>query len=330
MEIEESLDLVRGAVNERNLVPVLTHFCIHEGRIHGSNGRVSINAPFEAYRDEAVVVPAIPFHKAIDKCEWNPIVEFAENHLVIKSKVRKMRRIRLPLSGDTYSKPIVSGTRYEIPPGYREALYRVREFISKDASRPWAMGVLHQDGYLYATNNVVLVRTKFDWPAEWPIVGVPSFAIDELLRITRLSGRPMIPKYIWIDDNSVSYEYENDVWLHSVLYEADWPDVQSMIPDCSDLPKLPHDFRHVTEDMVPFNEDEKFPIVKYSGKRISTLEGDMIAEDELEDEVAEAAFHAIPLQMVLHYAERMDLSPYPKPCPFTGMGLEGVIVGVRI
>ena len=317
-----SLNMVRGAVNEKNLVQVLTHYCIHEGRIYGSNGRLSIEAPFPIFRDDPIVVPAGPFYKAIDKCEQDPIMEFQNEHLLMKSKVRKMRRIQLPLSTEKYDKPVTIGDRYEVPDHYDATLHRIREFVSKDASRPWAMSVLHMDGYLYATNNVVLVRTKIDWPAEYPVFGLPGFTIDEVIRLGT-------PKHIWVSEGSVSFEYEGDVWLRSVLYESEWPDVSSMIPDTSSLPRLPRDFTEVTQDMIPFNEDEKFPVVKYSGKQISTLEGGMLAQDELEDEVAEAAFHAIPLQMVLRYATHMDLTPYPKPCPFKGPDIEGVIVGVR-
>lgn len=324
-EIDMGMALARcrGVVNERHLVTVLTHFCIHEGKIYGSNGRVSMEAPFPVLRDEPIVVPAGPFYKAVDKCEGDPIIEIHDEFLTVKSKVRKMRRIRLPLSLDNYSKPFTTGDRYEMPKFYDTALMRMRHFVSKDASRPWAMSILHQDGYLYATNNIVLVRTEFDWHADLPIFGLPGFAADEVIRLGT-------PDYIWVSENNVSFEYPGGVWLRSVLYEATWPDVASMIPDTSNLPPLPKDFREVTRDMIPFNEDDKFPVVKYDGKIISTLEGGMIAEDELEEGVAEAAFHAVPLTSVLDVATHMDLSPYPKPCPFRGPAIEGVIVGVRV
>ena len=324
-QIVRSLNIVRGAVNEKNLVSVLTHFCIHDGRIYGSNGRVSIDAPFPHLRDEPIVVPADTFYKAVEKCNLDPIMEFVDDFLIMKSRTRKMRRIRLPLSQDAYSIPVTQGDRYELPKKYRQSLILVRDYISKDASRPWAMGVLHTEGYLYATNNVILVRTPFDWPAEFPIFGLPSFAVDEICRL----GLTMEPNYVWASDNQVAFEYDDDVWVRSVLYEANWPDVARMIPDCSNLPIIPKDFKDVTRDMVPFNEDDKFPIVKYSGKMISTLDGNMIASDELDVEMAEAPFHAVPLLMVLNQATRLDLTPYPKPCPFAGTGIEGVIVGVR-
>lgn len=319
----QSLNYVRGAVNEKNLVQLLTHYCIHDGRIHGSNGRISIDAPFPVLRDEPIVVPAGPFYKAIDKCDQDPIIEFDKDALLLKSKVRTMRRIRLPLSQDSYSIPVTSGTRYDVPPQYTQALGRVKDFVSKDASRPWAMGILHMEGYLYATNNVVLVRTPLDWPDEYPIFGLPGFTVDEAIRLGK-------PDALWVTENAVSFEYKaTGVWLRSVLYESQWPDVRKMIPDTSNLPQLPVDFKDVTQDMIPFNEDEKFPIVKYSGKTISTLEGNMLATDELAAEVAEAAFHAVPLSNVLRVATHMDLSTYPKPCAFRGPDIEGVIVGVR-
>lgn len=323
--IRDSLIMVRGAINERNLVSVLTHFCIHDGRIYGSNGRVSIDAPFPILRPERTVVPAGPFFRAVDKCEGDPIIEIADEYMTLKSRVRKMRKIRLPLSQDAYSIPVTQGTRYEVPDHYRHALLKVREFVSRDASRPWAMGILHSDEYLYATNNVILVRTPCEWPPEYPIFGLPSFAADEVIRI----GAKRDLEWIWESDNQVVYQFEKDIWVRSVLHEAEWPNVAEMIPDCSNLPVIPANFKDVTRDMIPFNEDLKFPIVKYDGKMISTMEGSMIAQDELEVEMHEASFHAVPLLLVLNVATRLDLTPYPKPCPFAGTGVEGVIVGVR-
>lgn len=320
--MRQALDIVRGAINEKNLVPVLTHYCIHDGMIYGSNGRVSIQTPFPTLRDEPIVVPAGPFYRAVDKCENDPIIEFQDMHLLLKSKVRKMRRIKLPLSTDEYSKPVISGDRYEVPLGYDAALRKIRDFVSKDASRPWAMSILHMDGYLYATNNIVLVRTPIDWPAEYPVFGLPGFAVDEVLRIGE-------PDHIWIAENGVAFDYGDDTMVRSVVFEAEWPNVAEMIPDCSELPALPGDFAEVTRDMMPFSDDEKFPVVRYDGKMISTLEGGMVAQDELEVECPEAAFHATPLNVVLQYATHMDLSKYPKPVPWKGPDIEGVIMGVR-
>jgi DNA polymerase III sliding clamp (beta) subunit (PCNA family) len=325
VDIKRSLKLVRGAVNERSLVTVLTHFCIHEGRIYGSNGRVSVDAPFPVLRDAPTIVPAVPFYSAVDKCEGDPIIEINDEFLTLKSKVRTMRRIRLPLSQDPYSIPVTEGDRYEIPDKYRRAMTVVREFISKDASRPWAMGLLHSDNHLYATNNVILARTPLDWPPEYPVFGLPSFAVDEICRIASYVDL----KYLWMSENMAMYEFEDDVWVRSVLYEAQWPDVANMIPDCSNLPLIPKDFKDVTRDLIPFNEDSKFPVVKYNGKVISTLEGNMVAQDELEVELSEASFHSVPLLMILNQATRLDLTPYPKPCPWSGTDIEGVIVGVR-
>lgn len=324
VDMMSSLDWVRGAVNEKNLVQVLTHYCIYDGKIYGSNGRISIQAPFPTLQEDPIVVPAGPFYRAIDSCERDPVIELKDDHLLLKSKVRKMRRIRLPLSGEPYDIPVTEGTRYEVPKGYCDALRKIREFVSKDASRPWAMSILHKDGYLYATNNVILVRTPFDWPPEYPIFCLPGFTADEVLRLGQ-------PDHIWVCENGMSYIYAGKgLILRSVMYEATWPNVDTMIPDCSNLPLLPSDFRSVTQDLVPFNEDDKFPVIKYSGKTVETMEGGMLASDELEHEVSEAAFHAVPLQLVLRYADHMDLGPYPKPCPFSGPGIEGVIVGVRV
>jgi len=326
MSISQTLNLVRGAVSDKNLISVLTHFHITDGKIYGNNGRISIEAPFPKIHDDPITVPGASFVTAVDRCDGDPQIEIGDGFMKMKSKTRKMRMIRLPLSTDDYSKPVTIGDRYEIedPKEYIEAIRRVSPFVSSDASRPWAMSVLHQGDHLYATNNIIMVRTEYDWPDEYPIFGLPGFTVDEMVRIRRE------PKYVWIHDNGVAYEYDDDVWLRSVRYATDWPDVAPMIPDCSGLPKLPSDTAQVVRDLVPFAQDKSMPIVTFKGNEISTMEGQMIAVDSLAGEVGEASFHAVPLQLALSRATHMDVSTYPKPCPWRGENLEGIIIGVRL
>ncbi len=109
MNMLETLRMVRGAVNDRNLISVLTHVHIVDGTIYGGNGRVTIQAPFPKISDDPVTVPAKKFLQAVDACEGDPILEVAKGALTIMSKVRKMRRFRLPLTDHNSTIPITSG-----------------------------------------------------------------------------------------------------------------------------------------------------------------------------------------------------------------------------
>lgn len=324
----ETLRLVRGAVSERNLVSVLTHFHVTpNGKIYGSNGRISIEAPFPVIHDAPITVPAIKFLRRVDQCEGDPELVVKGDTLYIKSKVRKKRRFHLPLSKDEYHIPQTGGQRYEVPDpeAYLESIRRVEPFVSSDATRPWAMSILHKKNNLIATNNVVLAKTKVAWPDEFPTFGLPDFAVHEVSRIKRK------PKALWISENSVCLEMNDDIWVRSVIYDAEWPEyVDDMVPDTSGLPSLPQDAEQVARDMAQADIDERMPIVIFEGKKIRTREGDEGGEDELEGDVGNAAFQSTPLLLVLKYATHMDLTPFPKPCPWKGPNIEGVIVGVRL
>lgn len=64
--MRDSIQLVRGAVSTKDLVPVLTHFALSQGWLHGYNGRVHLCAPVADLKHLALTVPAIPFLQAID------------------------------------------------------------------------------------------------------------------------------------------------------------------------------------------------------------------------------------------------------------------------
>ncbi|MDZ4343969.1 MAG: hypothetical protein U1E51_16235, partial [Candidatus Binatia bacterium] len=74
----DALKFVRGAVKDSDTVmPVLTHFCIHKGRIQGTNGRISIDSPCPELTFEAVL-PADKFLSAIDACKGEPKMRFTD------------------------------------------------------------------------------------------------------------------------------------------------------------------------------------------------------------------------------------------------------------
>ena len=80
--------------------------------------------------------------------------------------------------------------------------------------------------------------------------------------------------------------------------------------------------------MVPFSDDLKYPAV-HLGTEVSTGEGDTSATVEGFDYPV-SRFHAKTLLRALEVATEIDLSRYPKPCPFEdGQGLQGVVMGIK-
>ena len=319
--MKKILNFVKGAVSTKDLVPVLTNFHFYSGRVQGSNGRITIDAPLELGTVD-ITVPAVPFLRAVEACDGAPQLNITEGGR-LTMKRGKFRSI-LPLS-DNSAFPLqeicdVPDSKWAPDSGLIKVLRTIRPFIGEDASRPWACGVLFKDGWLYATNNVVMVRLGYTMPEDIEI-NLPSYAVDELLRIGK---DPVRVSY----DSSYALFHYGESWLRSNLFDSQWPDVSKFFQQ-EKLAPVPEGLREAVEKIRPFCQDSKFPVIELNETGVHTAEGDMGASVE-GYELPYSKYRAEPLQLVLSHAKTIDLTKYPGPVPFTAdNGLEGVIIGVK-
>lgn len=314
----DTLRLVRGAVADKDLVPVLTHFHIYNGRIQGGNGRVTIDAPLPELKDMQLTVPADRFLKAVDGCQGEPqLTETDAGALMVKLG---SFRVRLPLAAkDEFPKQGLPGLSFTPALTLLPILKRLRPFIGEDASRPHLCSILIAGGYAYATNNPVLIRV----PApDLPDMTIPVFAADELLRIGR-NAQAVAQK-----DGALYFDLGDDVWLSCQLLEGEWPDVGAFFEDREQPPAIPDGMAGAVSRVLPFCPDAKFPEILLGPAGVSTADGDMSATVE-GIELTESRWHAKNLQLILSEATAMDFSTWPAPCYWVGDGgAQGIAVGL--
>ena len=317
----ETLKMVRGAVSTKDVVPVLSHFMIYNGRIQGANGKVAIDAALPELPEISVVVPAERFLKAIDACSSEPVLTLKDDKLQIKAgkftaKVSVMPSDAFPLS------TLDDGRVSVLPLNLLDVLRKLYPFVSTDASRPWACSILLSDGYAYATNNVVLARTKLDWHEE-PIA-LPVYAIDELLRIRDM------PKEFRVSENALFFVYSK-FWLKAQIFLDVWP--ETLVGLCEkitgELDVVPADLLSAVTTLKAFFPNEKAPIVVFGEEGVSTQDGAHSASLAI-GTMPTGLYRFEPLTDVLLIAEKADFTKYPAPIPFRGQGVEGLLVGMRI
>jgi len=313
--------MVRSVVAERDLIPVMSHFHIGGGRIQGTNGKLTLDAPWPEFPGkETINVPAEPLVKAFEKMA-EPSLELKGDHLIVREG--KMR-VRIPLSLDAYPHCQRPSEWSDVDDALLASMRKVRSFVSEDASRPWACGVLIRGGWIYATNNIVMVRRRFPSNLE---VSIPGFAIDQLVRCAKKI------EAIHIRSTAVAFKLEGDVWMESARYADQWPDIEKMFEkyDGMELTVLRGNEHAIVEKILPFVPDKRHPVIRFGDNKISTLNGEMEAEIEWTCDVT-ANFHAVPLLQVLEIATHWLPQEYPKAVPFSAMNddIEGMIAGVRI
>lgn len=323
---------VSGAVSTKNILPVLTHFGIREGRLHAYNGRVYITAPATGLEDlPSMTVPALPFMAAVNAAEASgkaPTFVVQEKRLAMKAG---KFRATIPI-GQTEEFPFMGPrpkmTKVKTEDGVLARLRLLRPFIGEDASRPWSAAVRMVDGAMYATNNVSLVRVPN--PDKWPAMdaAIPVFAVDELLRI----GEE--PIAVAQDSTTMTFLLPGDVVLRSQLLEGEWPDVAGMLKTLHQKAKytpIPDDLLERVRRVVPISEDTSLPAVCFGDGKVYTQKGanGQGAEEEGLPGVEGAVFHADQLTKTLQVATVADWQKFPR-VPWKGAhGLLGVVLGLK-
>jgi DNA polymerase III sliding clamp (beta) subunit (PCNA family) len=270
----EEIKFVRGAVKDRDSVaPVLTHFCISDGRIQGTNGRVYLDVPCRELDFEAVV-PAEKFLRAVDACDGAPTFRKTDGgKLVIERKPFKAFLPILPRESYPHALP-TPGKKIKCNAALPLVLRKLLPFIGTDASRPWAGTVAFdsQTGNAFAGNNATVAVCSADkFFTEY--AQIPLFAIDEILRV----NEP--PTHYCVDESSMTFFWE-DRWLKTCLITDAWPikTVVSFLDFDGKRVKLPAGLRRNIERITPFCIDPKFPVIYFSDKGIATQSGESQAE----------------------------------------------------
>jgi DNA polymerase III sliding clamp (beta) subunit (PCNA family) len=311
----EVLKTVMAAVSTKDMVPVFTHFCLYSGRVQGCNGVVYIDAPFPHDIAECTV-PANRFLKAVEACDDDPTFGVTDGG---KLSVKRGRfRAYLPiLPFADFPRATLDGSSVPVPPDLVQVLTRLKPFISEDASRPWSLSILLREGFAYATNNIIVMRTPIDW--QGPEVTLPVQLVDRVLEVGE------VPNECHIGPQHICFSW-GDTWMRSALTLHPWPGVETMCEkEATEV--VPQELKDAVTKIKAFCVNEKFPVIRLSDV-VQTDDGEHGASFEGFD-LPEGAYHADQLLKVLTVATHIDFSAYPAPCAVTGDKLQGLIVGLK-
>lgn len=318
------LHFVRGAVSAGDSVlPVLTHFCIYDGRIQGANGRISIDAPCTDLKFNAIT-PAEKFLKAIDSCDGDPDLRLTDKgKLIVKQGGFRAVLSSQPIDAFPRAKPS-GGQRQVVGPKLLEVLRLLRPFISTDAERAWASTIYFsvEEETAYATTNAMIGMSKavpFNNDVQLPV-----FCVDELLRI----GREPIE---WSEDeNSITFWWTDDFWMRTQKIAAEWPTetAKKLAAMKTKMIEIPKHILIELERLIPFCPNAKYPVIMFKGSTLATLSGDSEATVELDVDLGEGAFHAENLKPMLACSTHMGITD--KMALFKGEDFRGVMTLLRI
>jgi DNA polymerase III sliding clamp (beta) subunit (PCNA family) len=315
----EALKFVKGAIAAKNHVPILKHFRIQDGRIQSYNGNLNLSAPIAC--DLNVQPLAETFVHAISLCDETVSMHLtATGRLVVKSGTFKAY---INTSEEMFPEIQSSGELIDVV-NLLDAIKILAPVMSEDASRPWSRGILFAGSSAYVTNNVLLVEHWLKHPVRQPF-GLPAMAVNELLRINEE------PEGVEINPNTVTFYFEGGRQLSTNLLRInDWPDIRQLLETGTEdtLYDIDPSLFDALRKLRPFTKD--FRPVWLEDHLVSTShDPEEGAHLELPDcQGMQGTWSLEQLQKLEGLANRIAWERAPKPCPFFGEVIRGVIIGI--
>lgn len=318
----DQLKFVAGAINKKDIVESLSHFRIQNNMIKGFSGAVGICSPIDLDLD--VTPKAEQLIKAVSNCEDAIHIHItATGKLSIRSGNFKTLVECIP--NENFPEILPLGDYIQLTTPIVDKLKILKKFISEDASRPWSRGVLFKGNYLYATNNIILIRIKLDY--NFPLlINVPKLAVDQLIRISEE------PSYAQLHENRVTFHYGKDKWLSCKTYSNEWPPVENFFQGVPEYEIYSEQFIKDIEKINEFTLDSLNKVYLLQDGKIKTSMDDGVGTTiESSDVEHSCIFNCSKLLDVLTIADKIDFSVFPAPCRFANdeLQVEGVLLGYK-
>ena len=323
MSPSELVKLLASIIDKKETHPMMRTLHFAEDRVQADTEKMTFDGPWQ--RDgNPVNLPADKFVAALQKMPEGKFTS-KDGNLIIK---QGRMSAKMPINTQPFPLTLKPEGWDPCNDSLIDVLNLLRPFIAKDNPKVWAQAVFWKDGWMYATNNVTLVRTKYEMPWTDSPFTIPLFAIETIRKaripITAIHNR----------ENAGGIEF-GDVWLEFRKYSEPWPEktLEKLFDrdDWDDLPAFdgPAIAQHVT-DLLPFaSETKRAPAVCFKPGLITTMDGESDAQLEIDLPVdKEAFFFGEAISDILKHVTAIGLNEYPAAIPFTGEKLQGVTMGV--
>lgn len=307
--MKDAIEFIKHGVLNRQFNEAYTQIHACGDYIQSHNGFITMSHTLMGIGTFAV--SSTKLISAIKACGYKPDLSLGDKYITLS---RNKFRARLPFSSELNKVKPDKDNIKRIKTPVMDTIKSMYPYISEDASRIWSQSILSKKGYLYVTNNVMIVRAECKLPA-----GVyPIQLIAAMMKVNKE------PTHIAVCDRSITVYYDDTTWIRSSTIAETWPDIIGMFKDIKfkEVPRILDDFRECVEMIEPFVEDD---IIQIRDGKMVTPTG------EIDDvDLPNMAFSLTIIKKVLAGFERCDLTRYPEPMLVIGENLEGAFMGMMI
>lgn len=320
--MREAISKVKDRVAKKDIIPLLTHYIVKSGRVFACNDIVTTSVPIEI--DFDMCVRAAEFQKFLDKTDGDIKVAQLENNWLkvscgrFRAQIPSMDPALAPTWEPSKGKPL------KLPPEFKARLEALRPFVSDNATQPFASNICINDGYMYATNNIVLARSKVDLKCDELMFNYDT--LDYIL------SRDDDPTYLMYDESSLTFGWKDKTWLHQRSQAVKFPAAAFKFLDT--IPKakwkVTDDWREAVQQLGELITGE---VVIFADKMVSS-QPTAVVEVDIKSPVPEghdhtswnSAFVAPVLEHASHLTIYFDGGPRMS---FRNEHIDGICSGMR-
>ena len=307
-------DFMRAGLLPGRVLKSEAALIIKKGVAYISHEHASLSTPTDI---ADCVVPARRFLEGLARTP-DAEVRVTPKRVTITNAQKSFRIQRMEEQSPAF-RPLDSDGAQAVPDGLRQAFSQLIPFCSDEVSRPWTLGVREHAGRFMSTNGLVLAVSSNEFESPFNGMTLPNL-------FARILSTSPVTLFDVRDDHFVGWLDDGSSARVTALANA--------MPD-----KVPQLYNSVYSEpswMIPNEWRDIFSDALRSMDTRVTVEAERIVADILNDQVIGYAssgatgsiFHPRLLSKVLAVSEYIDFSAYPKPVPFKGDHVCGLLAGM--
>lgn len=284
-----------------------------------TDGRIVAGHPIDL--DGEFLVPGKELEAILKRLKDEPKVKLEDGRVVLRAGRFSGSLEVLPPSEWAFDN--LDQPTWQKFPEKLVAIFRdLRPFVSENAVHRWSIGIAIDDGWCYASNNVVLAGCKFPEARGLEYL-VPIWAVDFIL------GHSAGLSHWALETNCMMFRWENGAWMRSTLIEGKFPEkagelIRSVEPGSQ---RITPDYR---EAITRIGELSETAITIYAD-RVEGRTAKAVIREELQSETppgGSSVWSNTAMVDLVKVASNWSPSKWPQPVSFQGERVQGVIAGM--
>jgi hypothetical protein len=321
MQMHDTISFLKRAVTKDGKnTPVMGCYFVHDGVIYARNMALQAGAPFPALITEDFNVPASMLDSALDRIKSDVDLTYSAGVATVSST--RLKVAIECISDDPPALPVFPDEWQTVPPDMMAALKVALLFVSEDPG--WNAGIRLMGDRVTAINN----RSGVD-------MVVPGMSVPECILppdcVVFILAQKLPPVQYLGSDTSIIFKWANGAWLQAQYLTGAFPTTVDRIL-AIDNPEYPveiaDDWKAAYKDIAALSDGR---VMIQSDQMAAETQGSK-AEYKVETQIPEGLktyWSVKGLDPVVEVATHWCPGTWPKPAPFKGPNLRGVVMGVN-